>query len=134
MATKNLDKIAKIKIAKSSSSTNTTIPEDPIEKIARETRERLKGTTTTTTTVPTTPTTVPKTTSGTSGGRKPIETSAEAAKLLAAQQKRAANLKVSQQEAAKVQEDKKPKGVFYLKLLTLILFLVVQNLSQLKVL
>lgn len=64
MAPKNLDKIAKIKIAKSSSSTNTTIPEDPIEKIARETRERLKGTATTTT-VPaktagatTTPTTV----------------------------------------------------------------------------
>ena len=111
MAPKNLDKIAKIKIAKSSSSTNTTIPEDPIEKIARETRERLKGTTTTTTTVPTTPTTVPKTTSGTSGGRKPIETSAEAAKLLAAQEKRAANLKFSQQEAAKIQEDKKPKGI-----------------------
>ena len=61
---------------------------------------------------PVTPsTTIPKTSSTTSGGRKPIETSAEAAKLLTAQEKRAANLQITPVEAIKAQGEEKPKGV-----------------------
>lgn len=111
MAPKNLDKVAAIKVK--SKAPKTTPPVDPWDQAFNDALNTATTTTTTTTTttVPTTPTTVPKTTSGTSGGRKPIETSAEAAKLLAAQQKRAANLKVTPVETAKVQEDKKPKGI-----------------------
>jgi hypothetical protein len=109
MAPKNLDKVAAIKVK--AKAPKTTPPVDPWDQAFNDALNTATTTTTTTTTVPTTPTTVPKTTSGTSGGRKPIETSAEAAKLLAAQQKRAANLKVTPVETAKVQEDKKPKGI-----------------------
>jgi hypothetical protein len=112
MAPKNLDKLANLKvpkIPKAPKKPKATTPGDDWDSIFDD---ALTSTTTTTTTTTTPPTTVPKTTGGTSGGRKPIETAEEAAKLLKAQEKRAANLRITQQEAAKAQEGKKPGGFF----------------------
>jgi hypothetical protein len=108
MAPKNLDKVAAIKVK--TKAPKTTPPVDPWDQ-AFNNALNTATTTTTTTTIPSTPTTVPKTTGGTSGGRKPIVSSVEAAKLLKAQEKRAANLRISPVETAKAVEDKKPKGI-----------------------
>ena len=120
MAPKNLDKLANLRVsqipkAPKKGKPTTPKPSDDWDDIFND---ALKSTTTTTTTIPSSPvvtaptTTVPKTTGGTGGGRKPIETAEEAAKLLRAQEKRAANLRITQQEAAKAQEGKKPGGFF----------------------